>query len=77
MSDFIISFIRTAVPMLVGTVSSYLITKGVEVTPELQIQLIGLLTSVISLAYYSLARLLETKYPKLGIMLGIPKTPIY
>lgn len=63
--------------MLVGTVSSYLITKGVEVTPELQIQLIGLLTSVISLAYYSLARLLETKYPKLGIMLGIPKTPIY
>ena len=77
MSDFIISLVRTAVPMLVGTVSSYLITKGVEVTPELQIQLIGLLTSVISLAYYSLARLLETKYPKLGIMLGIPKTPIY
>lgn len=77
MSDQIVSIIRTIVPSLVGAIVAFFVSKGINVDEATQAQAISLLTVVFISLYYSAARYLETKYPKLGYLLGVPKTPTY
>lgn len=77
-NDYIVSIIRTLVPVLIA---SLLTTLGVKynivldenTSAQLTVGIIGLLTSV----YYAVVRGLELKWPKLGVFLGSTKAPNY
>jgi hypothetical protein len=71
-SDVITSYIRTAVPILVG----WAIAAGL-LPSTMTDQATAAATALIIGAYYALVRLLETKWPKLGWLLGKPSAPAY
>lgn len=77
MSDLITSYVRTAVPILVGALAAWLAQKGFTVPEELVTATSGLLTALFALAYYAIVRKLEQKWPKLGVLLGVPASPTY
>lgn len=72
MSDFIVSLVRTWVPIGVG----YVVSLGI-LPDDLSDEATAAATAGIIALYYALARLLESKFPKLGFLLGVPKTPTY
>lgn len=77
MSNFITSQIRTLVPLGVGALVSYFATLGLEIDSDTQSSLIIGLTGIIQAIYYLIVRMLEEKFPKLGILLGSTKKPEY
>ena len=74
MSDYVISIIRTVVPIAVGYVVAWAAGFGVELDDGV---LVPALTGVVSAIYYGLVRFLEQKWPNLGWLLGVAKTPSY
>lgn len=77
MSDAIVSLIRTYVPVAVGAFIAWLLSLGIEVDAETQAGLVVSMTGLVVAAYYTLIRLLERKWPAVGVLLGIPKQPEY
>lgn len=77
MSDFLLSLIRTYVPIAVGGVLGYLTAKGINIPEEVQVQASIALTGLITALYYGIVRALETRWPKIGVLLGSTKTPEY
>lgn len=77
MNSFIISQIRTFVPIVVGALVAWLITLGIELDAETQTSLVITLTGVIQAVYYFLVRLLEKKWPQVGVLLGVASKPVY
>lgn len=78
MTNLAISLIRTYVPVAVGSVISFLVVNyGLVVDPTISNQLVAGLTGLIIAGYYLLARLLERKYPALGVLLGSTQKPVY
>lgn len=77
MGDFVTSLIRTYVPIIVGAVVSYLATKGLAIDESAAAGLAAFLTAVVSGGYYLAVRLLEQKFPQVGILLGSTKKPEY
>jgi len=77
MSDLFISLIRTWVPIGVGSVLAWLSTKGVEVSEETKLAAVAALTGVLGSIYYAIARVLESRWPVFGLLLGKRKTPTY
>lgn len=79
MSDQIISYIRTYVPVAIGSLLSFIVTKyGIVVDENISTALATLLTAVLIAAYYFVARQLEKHYPQIGkLLLGSAKQPDY
>lgn len=77
MSDFVISLIRTYVPIGVGAVAAWLATLGIDVTGEAAAGLVIFITALLQGLYYLVVRLLETKWPAVGALLGKKSEPIY
>lgn len=77
MNDLITSYLRTAVPVIVGAVVGFLATKGIDVDDNAVAGLTAFLSGLSTAVYYGLVRLVETKYPKAGWLLGTPKKPEY
>lgn len=78
MNDFITSLIRTWTPVFVGSVISWLATRGLDIDPADAAGLATALTGIIIAAYYLLARLIERKLPSVGgLLLGSSKKPEY
>lgn len=78
MSDKVTSYIRTFAPILVGALISWLATKGFAIDGELQSSLIILTTALLQGLYYSVARLIGSRFPKTEkFLLGSSKTPTY
>lgn len=73
------SIIRTVVPIAVGALLTWLVSFGIEFDPETQTQIIAaalvLITALVQALYYVLCRLVEQKFPRFGILLGLPRTP--
>jgi hypothetical protein len=76
-SDYVPSLIRTYVPIGVGALAAWLAVKGLNVNPTTQVAITALATAVLSGAYYAVARVLETKFPALGFLLGHKAKPVY
>ena len=76
-NNFVTSLIRTYVPILVGALASYLLTLGLELDANAQLGLVTFLTALLQGGYYLLARILERRYPKLGLLLGSEAQPKY
>lgn len=78
MSNFVISQIRTYVPVAVGSVLTWLTTKGLNLDAETQTALITFMTGAIIAIYYFVARVLERRNSKFGaILLGASSQPQY
>lgn len=78
MKNLFDSLVRTYVPIIVGTILGFLVSKGVEVSPDLEVALTATLTSVFSVIWYTGARLLEVYVaPKFGWLLGKASEPTY
>ena len=77
MADLVPSLIRTYVPILVGQVAAWLALKGVQLDEQTVLAAATALGGIISALYYLAVRLLEQKFPQLGILLGSTKKPEY
>jgi hypothetical protein len=71
------SFIRTLVPFIVGFIVAQLTDFGIEVTPEEAATIGSFVTVVSGYVYYFIVRVIEQRYPKAGILLGVAKQPTY
>jgi hypothetical protein len=78
LNDYLLSIVRTYVPVGVGAVLTYLATHFNVVLPEDASAglLIGATGVVVGL-YYGLVRALETKWPVFGKLLGKQAQPEY
>lgn len=77
-SNTVISLIRTYVPILVGLLLTWLASSlHVVIDPSSQAGLVALCVAVLSAGYYTLVRLLERKWPQVGVLLGVPSKPQY
>ncbi len=77
MTDFVTSLVRTYVPIVVGSVVAWLATKGINLDKDAAEGLTVFLGALFSGVYYLVARLLEKKWPELGMLLGKAVTPKY
>lgn len=71
----LLSFIRTIVPAIVGAVVGYLVSLGLNVDPEFEGALTAVLFAVFTGLYYLIIRVIEMKFPGIGILLGWAKSP--
>lgn len=76
-SDFVISLIRTYVPIGVGALISWFATLGISLDGEAAAGLVIFLTAVLQGMYYLVVRLLERRWPAFGALLGKRSEPIY
>ena len=74
MSDLTPSIIRTGTPLVVGPLVTWLASKGVDIDGE---TLTAAVAAVVGFVYYVGVRLLERRWPFLGVLLGSKKTPTY
>lgn len=75
---FWLSVLRTFVPIVVGTVVSWLTVRGIELDPEFEVTLSAMLFAAAAVLWHAVARLLETFVsPKFGVLLGSTKRPEY
>ena len=72
MNDLLISIRRTLVPLIVGSVAGSFL--GPYVDPE---ALEKVVTGFVTAFYYVGLRLLESKLPAAGVLLGARKQPVY
>jgi hypothetical protein len=78
LSNFVLSLVRTWVPIGVGFALTWLAsTLKIVVDPSSQAGLVALCVAVLSAGYYFLARLLEKQFPWLGVLLGAAAKPTY
>lgn len=78
MNDYVISLIRTWVPVGVGLVITWLARKlGVVLDEDTSAAASAVAAAVVTAVYYAAARALESRWPALGVLLGAPKTPSY
>ena len=75
MNPFAASLIRTIVPIVVGSILGVLARIGLDIDPEGQQALSTLIDSAFIGAYYLVIRIIETKVPQVGWLLGLAKTP--
>ncbi|NND36543.1 MAG: hypothetical protein HKN81_05340 [Gammaproteobacteria bacterium] len=67
MNDFLVSLIRTWVPIVVGSVAAMI---GVDVDA-------AAITGAVIAVYYAAVRFLELRYPRIGVLLGRTQQPTY
>lgn len=77
MTDFILSLIRTVVPIIVGSVVGWLGARGIDVEPEAVGALTAGIGALAGAIYYAGARWLEQRWPILGHLLGSAQPPAY
>ena len=70
--DLLVSLRRTLVPMIVGLVTGSFLAQFVD-----QASLENLISGVVTAVYYLAVRLLESKVPGFGVLLGSRKQPVY
>lgn len=77
MQDLLPSLIRTYVPLVAGALVVWLAEQGVILEQQAADGLTVFLAGIVSAVYYLVVRLLETKYPSFGWLLGSVKKPEY
>ena len=80
MSDFIISQIRTYIPVVVGAVVAWLVARGAldeTSSQEVLTSWTAALTAALSALYYFVVRVLASKWGWFGYLLGVNIKPEY
>jgi hypothetical protein len=73
-SDLGTSVVRTIVPIVVGLVVALAAKAGLHLTSA---SVTPIIASGVGAAYYAAVRLLEQKWPALGVLLGSATQPVY
>ena len=73
-NDVLTSLRRTLVPLAVGYLLAQAARAGFDIDEG---QLTGVIESLVTGAYYAVVRLLEVKWPQVGVLLGATRQPIY
>ena len=66
MNDTLRNIVRTATPAIIGAATSWITKVSAHLTPSET----AIIFPIATTAYYSIIRLLETKYPKFSWLLG-------
>lgn len=77
MTNFFTSLVRTYVPIIVGALVAWLATIGLAIDADTAAGLIIFLTGALQGLYYLIVRLLERKFPQIGVLLGSTQKPVY
>lgn len=78
MNDYVLSLIRTYVPVGVGAVLSYTAVRwGIAVPEKISAEATVVLTGAAIAAYYGIVRSLEKRWPAFGKLLGSKAKPVY
>lgn len=74
----VLQYIRTYVPIAVGGAVAWLlaVTK-VDLSGEFAAALIAVLVAASQNLYYVVIRVIEVRFPLIGVLLGFPKSPEY
>jgi len=70
--DILVSLKRTLVPIIIGAVGATIVGKWVD--PQALENVVG---SIIAGLYYTVLRVVESRYPAFGVLLGSKKQPVY
>jgi len=70
--DLLVSLKRTLVPIIVGSVAGSFLSPHVDPAA-----LTSVVSGVISAVYYGVLRLVEGRFPAVGVLLGAKKQPVY
>jgi len=73
-TDLEISLRRTLVPLIAGLVVARAARVGLDIPED---ALVGVLEGVVIGLYYTVVRLVETRLPRAGILLGAAQQPRY
>ena len=76
LNSLVKSLIRTCVPIVAGAAIAWAARQGID-AGSLQGPLTEILTAVFAGAYYLAVRALESRWPRLGWLLGHPDKPVY
>lgn len=72
------SLVRTFVPIVVGAVVAFFVSRGIVLDSELEGALTAGLGAAAAFVWYTAVRLLETYVtPKFGWLIGLDKAPKY
>lgn len=77
LNGFVISHIRTFVPLAVAWFLGWLFTHGVQIDPSAGTALATGIGTILAGIYYGLVRLAEGRWPIVGVLLGVPAKPNY
>lgn len=78
LTDWIISAIRTTVPVVVGSVAGWVAAKvGIVIDEQSQAGFVAGFTGVLIAGYYNLIRWAEQKWRWVGWLLGLAVNPTY
>lgn len=78
LSNNIIGWIRTQVPVGVGLVAAYLFRRwGIVIDEQTKAGATLLVGGLAVTLYYTVARFLERRWPAFGVLLGVAKQPAY
>jgi len=78
MNDFLVSLIRTWVPVGVGLVIAWVVRNtGLGIDEDTSAQVTAVAVSVATALYYLVVRTLETRWPAFGWLLGVKRAPSY
>lgn len=69
------AFIRTYVPILVTIIAGWFADRGLDLGDEWRDGLALVIGGLAGALYYAAVRLLEKRWPNIGMLLGIAKTP--
>ncbi|MDM4722741.1 hypothetical protein QTQ03_25245 [Micromonospora sp. WMMA1363] len=76
--DYLISLIRTAVPVAVGAVLAWLASRaGIVLDEGSSTALTAGVVAAAVAVYYALVRALESLWPWFGLLLGRRSAPVY
>lgn len=77
MNNFVTSLIRTWSPVVVGVIVTYFARKGFTFDDQFSTNLLLAIQGLLSGLYYLVVRLLEKKFPQVGVLLGVAAKPKY
>jgi uncharacterized membrane protein (DUF441 family) len=75
--NVILSGIRTAVPLGIGVLVSWLAAHGITVDDTTTVALDTGIGALAALVYYNAVRAGESRWPWLGWLIGVPIAPTY
>lgn len=77
-NDKVLAYIRTYVPYAIGAALAWLLAVvHLDLTGEFQLVAVTFAVALTTNVYYWLIRVLEVRFPWIGVFLGFPKQPEY
>jgi len=78
LNDQALAYIRTIVPYGIGLAVVWLLVHtGVAIPEDVHASVVALAIALVTVVYYAVIRILETRVPWLGVLLGWPRRPDY